>query len=291
MSSVSKSPDTIQMPEMLGVPFFAFVILDDEPALFNLYNKLIGWEQLGYLADISNKELAELLGKTPEHLSTQIKKLEKLQLVRKTKLSKGFCYKLTIPDSFASAEQLRNILTIKKNLNVVQARDEIKHLSKELKKEVVDNYFEPLTLTNICSNNTKYVSNTNITNDTNLKEEIPIKQELTPQKKKKQSREVQRFPKILYNQVLNAYIKYSGVPRKGNELSWAYKATRNMFLAGRKPKEIIEFMKWISEHCDESEFKWLKHWTMETVRKKLPDYLAGRLQGEEEIDDGFRSLN
>ena len=64
-----------------------------------------------------------------------------------------------------------------------------------------------------------------------------------------------------------------------------------MFLAGRKPKEIIDFMEWIEEHKDEKKFEWLKFWTMGTVQKWLPDYLSGRLTNEgEDPDAGYRQL-
>lgn len=86
------------------------------------------------------------------------------------------------------------------------------------------------------------------------------------------------FPQAWYNLVLNAYQKNKGVSLSKNEFVIPMKAAKTMFESGRKPKEIIAFMEWIKAHENEKEYSWLKMWTMYTVAKKLPEFLAGKFE-------------
>ena len=95
---------------------------------------------------------------------------------------------------------------------------------------------------------------------------------------------IKRYPKDDYNLVLDAYQKYKGIKLAGSEFVIPLKAIKLMFEAKRTPEEIISFMKWLSEN--QNEIPWTRTWTIWTVRNKLPEFLAGKL----EVSDGDDSI-
>lgn len=297
------------LQSQITIPLVVFYLLYDKPSELALYLKLVNIFNLGLLDRFNNKELAVELECTEQHLTNVTKKLAKLKLLVKYRPGRTTTFKLTIPNSSEIDEQLTNILTINQNLNNKEIASKVNYLRENLQKCLENCEVKEFTpLNNIYT----YKSNTNnsiYTNEgggersliafstppsiSNIGNSItetyvpPDKPKETPKKKQ----QYHKFPKIQYNHVLNAYNRISGTTRKGNEMQTAWRQVRAMFLAGRKPNEIIEFMEWIEEHKDEEKYKWFKFWTMGTVQKWLPDYLSGRLTNEEEDPDaGYRQL-
>lgn len=91
---------------------------------------------------------------------------------------------------------------------------------------------------------------------------------------------IKRYPKEHYNIVLNAFKKYKGVGLFGPEIPQHLRAIKTMFKAGRKPKQIVSFMKWLNKY--ENEIPWVGNWTIWTVQKKIHEFLAGKLKVSDE---------
>ena len=95
------------------------------------------------------------------------------------------------------------------------------------------------------------------------------------------------FKRRAMDQVAQAYQKIKGINPQGKEWFPILQSIKTMFMSGRRPEEIISFMKWLNE----SEEEWTRNWTINTVRLKLPEFLAGKLQKEKEpliIVDGLK---
>ncbi len=266
--------------ENISLPVAILLLLQDEAPLLRAYTRLILLDYTFGLENLVSSKLAHHLGITKQHFGKIIKQLEDLGLVKKKHSGREVTLQLTVPPKLLTDEQVRKLFTMKKNLHNEDDLKNIDLLGKNLVKvsKVPDQ--ESLTLPYNIYTNTLNISNTN-NNSVNTKGnhlQIP----------KKKNPNIKRFPRIQYNQVLMAYKRISGTDRRGSELKTALNYTRAMFLAGRTPKQIIDFMEWIEENKDEKKFEWLKFWTMGTVQKWLPDFLSGRLTDEEEDDGGYQ---
>jgi hypothetical protein len=93
------------------------------------------------------------------------------------------------------------------------------------------------------------------------------------------------FPKQDYDIVITAYKKYKGVGLVGPEVAYHLKAIKLMFQADRKVKEIVDFMKWLHDNEKNEETTWVKTWTIWTVQKKLPEFVAGKLNVKTVTDE------
>lgn len=249
------------------------------------YMRLAQLDLLGLLPEMNQGDIAKHLGVSRQWITQLAKRLQKLGLLSIHKEGRehqfGLHFPLFTAEAYEEIGKVKYTLTVKVHFTYQEMQELLDNSSKIALKGVIPTTQKQLTLSNnIYTNTNNHKGNT--------VKQIPIKQELAKPAPKKA---VQRFPKIQYNMVLNAYMKYTGVERKGPDLSFAIKSVRNLFLAGHKPQDIIKFMQWLSENCDDPNYKYLKLWNMETVRKLLPDFLSGRLTNEEEEDDGFRSLN
>lgn len=114
-------------------------------------------------------------------------------------------------------------------------------------------------------------------------------QEMVKKKEVRQKKEEARFPNEYYESVLNAFKKYKKIGLMGPEIVRAKKAIKQMFLADRSPKQIIDCMKFFADHNKEDEYKWLQNWTLETVMKKIPEFLGGQLKSNR-MEDQYPSL-
>jgi len=94
------------------------------------------------------------------------------------------------------------------------------------------------------------------------------------EKKKKSLRTTTTFPKEWYDAVLKAYQELKGVELHGPEFDPIMQAIKSMFLAKRKPEEIIKCMEWF----EESEEEWTDNWTINTIKIKLPEFSGGKLE-------------
>jgi hypothetical protein len=139
-------------------------------------------------------------------------------------------------------------------------------------------------LTNNINNNNNYNNNINtkdlITKELSISGSIKEKESKEKEKniQKREKKEKESFGKIKYNRVLEAYHKYKGVSLKGPEQNQVFKAAKEMFLAERTLEQIEAFMRWLKENEENPETPWVKNWTIWTVQKKLPEFLAGKLK-------------
>lgn len=90
--------------------------------------------------------------------------------------------------------------------------------------------------------------------------------------KTKTKRDQIKFSQKDYEKVINTYQEIKGIKLVGNEFLPVQQAVKTMFMCERKPSEIIQCMKWMSK----DRFYKLS-WTINTVKMKLPEFLAGKL--------------
>lgn len=102
---------------------------------------------------------------------------------------------------------------------------------------------------------------------------------------KNNNKDNDKYPKEDYDLVINAFKKYKGVGLMGPEIAYHRRAIKLMFQASRKPKEIIDFMKWLRDNERNEETSWVRQWTIWTVQKKIAEFLGGKLEvGKEELE-------
>lgn len=81
-----------------------------------------------------------------------------------------------------------------------------------------------------------------------------------------------------YISVLKAYMYYKEIELRGKETYSVLYTIKDMFEAKRKKEQIINFMKWLKQNEDDEHYLWVRSWTIGTVQKKLPEFLAGKLE-------------
>lgn len=88
-----------------------------------------------------------------------------------------------------------------------------------------------------------------------------------------------------YKKVIAKYEKLKGVKFQGREYEPIQQEVKTMFLSGRQAKDIVACMEWFAEMAAKGEknYEWTANWTIKTVRFKIAEFLAGRLQRSEEI--------
>lgn len=121
-----------------------------------------------------------------------------------------------------------------------------------------------------------------------IKIDAIVKERVEKEKEKaraKAKREEVRFPEEDYKLVINAYTKYKGIGLVGTEVVRAKRAIKQMFLAQRSVKQIVDCMKFFHDNQRDEEMKWLQFWTIETVMKKIPEFVAGKLKAHTMDDD------
>lgn len=132
------------------------------------------------------------------------------------------------------------------------------------------------------------VTKTDIATQQQLKIEAEIVErakELVKKKEVKKKKEETRFANEDYELVLNAYRKYKGVGLQGPEIQRAKRAIKQMFLAQRSIKQIVDCMKFFHDNQSNEEMRWVQSWTVETVMKKMPEFVAGKLKARTMDDD------
>ena len=95
-----------------------------------------------------------------------------------------------------------------------------------------------------------------------------------------------------YKKITDAYEKYKDIKLQGAEFGEVKRAIKTMIYSGRTKENIIDFMKWISEICEtmqedenlEKQYCWLKNWTILTIKRKMPEFLAGKFQQNDDIE-------
>lgn len=94
----------------------------------------------------------------------------------------------------------------------------------------------------------------------------------------------------VYRLVISEYEKQKGIKLEGAEYGEVKRAIKTMLYSGRTKEQIIEFMTWVADTCkrmkeDEQLYKqfcWLENWTILTIKRKLPEFVAGKFQ---KVDD------
>jgi len=88
-----------------------------------------------------------------------------------------------------------------------------------------------------------------------------------------------------YKELTDAYQQYKGIRLEGAEFGEVKRAIKTMFYSGRTQEDIINFMKFCHKVCEEinngnekvkSKFGWFENWTILTIKRKLPEFLAGK---------------
>jgi hypothetical protein len=113
--------------------------------------------------------------------------------------------------------------------------------------------------------------------DTNIDTtQTPITpQDRQPLKQLKKYSSIRRrvsFKREDYNLVLKEYQRLKGITLQGQEYRLVEQTIKTMFLSDRTPKQIISCMQWLASLKED----WAKNWTINTVRKKLPEFVAGK---------------
>jgi len=94
-----------------------------------------------------------------------------------------------------------------------------------------------------------------------------------PTAAKKSKRSTTKYPPEDYTTVTEAYKRLKGVTPQGDEWRPIQQTIKSMFMDGRTIEQIVGFMEALST----SQLEWAQNWTMRTVRMKLPEWVAGKL--------------
>lgn len=75
-----------------------------------------------------------------------------------------------------------------------------------------------------------------------------------------------------YLLVLEAYQRLKGIRLQGEEFMPVRQAVKTMFMSDRTPEQIVACMEWFASLKED----WARNWTINTVGKKLPEFVAGK---------------
>lgn len=242
----------------------ALIILHDNTELLGLYTQLLFFQQIEILNHVVQEELASMLGLSYPTFNKYKTALEQLGLIS----LEGGKLKVVYFNDVRQAEEYKW---------PVDPKEKAKYL-KKLKGMVV-----PVT-PELLLQETKQQQET----EAKLRVDAIIQEAVKNAKQKekaKAKREEQRFPNEDYDIVLTAYKKYKGVGLLGPEVVRAKRAIKQMFLAQRSIKQIVDCMKFFHDNQRNEEMRWLQSWTLETVMKKMPEFVAGKLKVRTMDDD------
>ena len=98
--------------------------------------------------------------------------------------------------------------------------------------------------------------------------------------------------KEIYKEISDAYQRYKGIELNGAEFGEVKRATKTMLYSGRTKENIIDFMKLVSQICEDmkddeklaKKYCWLENWTLLTIKRKMPEFLAGKFQDSEDVE-------
>lgn len=88
-----------------------------------------------------------------------------------------------------------------------------------------------------------------------------------------------------YERVIGAYMHYKGIELRGEEINNPYSVIKKMFESQRTPDQIIQCMKWMKEYENNELYPWLRFWTISTVQKKLPEFIARKIHIRSWMDE------
>ena len=102
-------------------------------------------------------------------------------------------------------------------------------------------------------------------------------------------RKRKKYPPEWYKQALDAYQEIKGITLSGPEFSPLQQTIKSIFMAGHTPDEAIALMR----ELEASPLEWTTNWTLRTVKMKLPEWKAGKLNlspNSNGRDDHIRAL-
>lgn len=248
------------------VQFEIVLSLHNRIDLLGIIVTILFFNQIGFLKFTKQKEFAEALGLSEPTLITKRNELIEIGLIDVVKKGKRTAWKLNAFESVKSfslpnksvKEQSKYLQSFRKTLtpiNNLYWQQKAKEEAERQQQIIIDEMAK-----------------------------MQAKQ-IVKKKAQAKKKDEQRFPNEDYEIVLNAFKKYKGVGLLGPEVTRAKRAIKQMFLATRTPKQIVDCMKFFKEHQHDEEYKWLSAWTLETVMKKIPEFLAGTLKQPEMGDD------
>jgi hypothetical protein len=81
-----------------------------------------------------------------------------------------------------------------------------------------------------------------------------------------------------YGYVLREYMRCKGIELKGKEIIDTLFVIKKMFDSERTSEQIVNFMEWLKKFENDEDHIWIRMWTINTVQKKLPEHLSGKLK-------------
>ena len=236
----------------LSVKFELSLVLYNRTDLLGIMLSLFFLNQIGFIHFKTFKHLSEAIGLSDTTLRKKLKELQALGLLE---------------IQINSNKIVMNIKNLCRHKNFMLPSNPIKqsdYLKGSIKSILQNTQKEgQLPLTHSIYNNNPSKVNNLLTN-----------KDISDTAKK----DNRRFPKEDYNLVLDAFKKYKGVGLFGPEVPQHLRAIKTMFRANRKPKEIIQFMKWLHDNENNDETVWVRTWTIWTVQKKIAEFVGGKLR-------------
>ncbi len=95
-----------------------------------------------------------------------------------------------------------------------------------------------------------------------------------------------KYPAEWYKECLDKYQELRGIELHGPENAPIQQALKTMFMSNRKPEDIIGCMEWLAEGSEE----WMKNWTINTVKMKMPFYKAKKIEKKPELVEDDRGI-
>lgn len=256
-----------QIRKKLGLSLMEYCIADSIYHLSNNpKNKVQGW------CYASKETLADFIGTTQRTVFSNINHLIIKGLIEKDEETS---YLRTTPKWY------ENVVLIRISGEYKGIADTMKKLHSKAEKSVKKLHTD--------SEETSY--NNNI--DNKIKEDKDINSDFVKIASSPLKRKDFKVPAEDYKELTDAYEKYKGIKLQGAEFGEVKRAIKTMLYSGRTKQDIINFMKWAYDVCQqiaqgdlktEKKLGWMSGWTILTCKRKLPEFLAGKLQEVEEIE-------
>lgn len=99
-----------------------------------------------------------------------------------------------------------------------------------------------------------------------------------------------KYPNEDYIIVLNNYKKYRGVGVPVNYIAGYKKIIKKMFIAGYKPKDIVDCMQFFEKYKKIEGNEWMNSWHLGTLEKKIPMFMAKQLYVVRSMEDDYPKI-
>lgn len=241
--------------------FELVTLLFKRPDLLGFICSLIYLKQVGYINFKTQGHIAKLLGMSEPTFIKKKKELESMKLAEVHIDSNKLVINLNI------LSRLKNFKSV---LNPIEQAKYLDTIAKSITPASENEGQMSLS-------HSIYISNTSNTNTNNTNNDSDINTNTNNK----------HYAKEDYNIVLEAFKKYKGVGLFGPEINQCLRAIKTMFKSERKPKEIIEFMKWLHDNENNEQCAWVKTWTIWTVQKKINEFVAGKLKVNKTTEDEY----